>query len=336
MPASHRSTTSATSRRVRRSDSLPVPPHVTYSRVWGGLGACMAGLTAVGLWRYGRSMAVSLAGASVASLAYMTLIEPRRPQLTQITYLLPSLPAALDGLRIGQISDSHLGQLHTADNLAWAIAQMQREQPELLVLTGDLVATHQAIAQLPDFVRGLSAPLGVYAVAGNHDYWEGLAEVRQALDQIGIPLLMNEHCRLRWKGADLWLAGIDDLWEGRPDVAAALAGVPPGAFTVLLAHVPDIADESATHHIALQLSGHTHGGHLRLPLIGPFSLPRHGLRYAMGHYTVGTMALYVSRGLGGAPLRFLCRPEATIITLRCSERAAPAMVYSHQYAERSE
>ena len=99
-------------------------------------------------------------------------------------------------------------------------------------------------------------------------------------------------------------------------IAAALDGVPRDAFTVLLAHSPDIADNTADYGFAVQLSGHTHGGHLRLPLIGPFARPRYGRRYVMGLYKVGAMTLYVSRGLGGVPLRLLCRPEATVLTLR--------------------
>jgi predicted MPP superfamily phosphohydrolase len=131
-----------------------------------------------------------------------------------------------------------------------------------------------------------------------------------------IPLLLNEHRRLSWNGADLWVIGVDDIWDGRPDFAAALDGVPRDAFTVLLAHSPDLADNAADHGFALQISGHTHGGHLRLPLLGPFARPRYGARYVMGQYQVGPMRLYVSRGLGGVPMRLFCRPEATIFTLR--------------------
>jgi predicted MPP superfamily phosphohydrolase len=247
----------------------------------------------------------------------MTRFEPAHPTLERVTLRLPALPPALDGLRIGQITDTHLGMRYAAANVRWAVEQMRREQPDLLVLTGDLAGRREGITEMAALLGQLSAPLGVYAVPGNHDYWEGLSDVHAALALAGIPLLMNEHRRLGWNGADFWLVGVDEIWDGRPDFKAALDGVPASAFTVLLAHSPDIADNAVDYGFALQLSGHTHGGHLRLPLLGPFARPRYGRRYVMGQYRIGPMALYVSRGLGGVPLRLLCRPEATIFTLRC-------------------
>jgi predicted MPP superfamily phosphohydrolase len=193
---------------------------------------------------------------------------------------------------------------------------MLREAPDLVVLTGDFVSFQHAIPDVAAVLRGLRAPLGVYAVAGNHDYWEGVDDVRNALALCDIPLLMNEHRRLSWNGADLWLVGVDDIWDGSVSASDALRGVPPGAFTLLLAHAPDYADEAARHGFDVQLSGHTHGGHIRLPLLGPLALPRFGRRYVIGRYQVGPTALYVSRGTSGPPLRFRCPPEATIITLR--------------------
>jgi predicted MPP superfamily phosphohydrolase len=246
----------------------------------------------------------------------MRRFEPANPTLERVTIALPTLPAGLDGLRIGQITDTHIGLPQATENLEWAIGEMRRERPDLLVLTGDLVGLKPGISELPRLLTQLRAPLGVYAVPGNHDYWEGLADVAAALALADIPLLMNQSRRLGWNGADFWLVGVDEIWDGRPDFAAALRGIPQGAFTLLLAHSPDIADSAVEHHFALQLSGHTHGGHLRLPFLGPFARPRYGVRYVMGQYQVGPMKLYVSRGLGGVPLRLLCRPEITIFTLR--------------------
>jgi predicted MPP superfamily phosphohydrolase len=259
-----------------------------------------------------------MSALGLASTAYVALFEPAQPTLERVTLRLPALPEQLDGLRVGQISDSHLGMPYSARNLAWAVERMRRERPELIALTGDLVSRRSAIPQIATLLRGLRAPLGVYSVPGNHDYWEGLPEIHALLEKLGIQPLLNAHRRQRWNGADHWLVGLDDSWETPPDFAAALQGVPRGACKLLLAHEPDVADEAARHGIAAQLSGHTHGGHLRLPLLGPFALPRHGWRYAMGHYQVGPLALYVSRGLSGPPFRLLCRPEATIFTLRCA------------------
>jgi predicted MPP superfamily phosphohydrolase len=302
---------------VRRPQRNPFDPmRLTYTRSWFGSAAAGALLGVLGLRRFGWPLAAGLGALGAASLTYMRRFEPTHPTLERVTLRLPTLPPALDGLRIGQISDTHLGLPFAADNLRWAVEQMNREQPDLIGLTGDLAGLADGIPDIPPLLSGLRAPLGVYAVPGNHDYWEGLADVQAALMLADIPLLMNEHRHLRWNGADLWLAGIDDIWDGSPNLAAALDGVPRGAFTVLLAHSPDIADNATDYGFALQLSGHTHGGHLRLPLIGPFARPRYGLRYVMGLYQVGAMALYISRGLGGLPLRLMCRPEATILTLR--------------------
>ncbi|MDQ2999529.1 MAG: metallophosphoesterase [Chloroflexota bacterium] len=309
---------SARPAQLRRPERNPFDPtRITYTRAWFQAGVATAIVGALGLRRFGWPLAAGLGGLGAASIAYMRRFEPTHPTLERVTLHLPTLPPALDGLRIGQITDTHLGMPFTADNLRWAVEQMRREQPDLIALTGDLAGLRDGIPEIPPLLSGLRAPLGVYAVPGNHDYWEGLADVRAALMLADIPLLMNEHRHLRWNGADFWLAGIDEIWDGSPNMATALEGVPRDAFTVLLAHSPDIADNAADYGFALQLSGHTHGGHLRLPLIGPFARPRYGLRYVMGLYQIGAMTLYVSRGLGGLPMRLLCRPEATILTLRC-------------------
>lgn len=304
---------------ARRPKRNPLDPgRLTYTAAWFQAGAAAAVLGAAGLRRFGWPAAACMGGLGAVGMAYMKRFEPTHPTLERVTVCLPQLPAALDGLRIGQITDTHLGLPHTAENLAWAVEQMRRERPELLALTGDLVGMREGIPELPALLSRLDAPLGVYAVPGNHDYWEGLHDVHAALSLAGVPLLLNQSRQLSWNGADFWVVGVDDIWDGRPDFAAALGGVPAGALTLLLAHSPDIADNAAGHGFALQISGHTHGGHLRLPLLGPLARPRFGVRYVMGRYQVGEMALYVSRGLGGVPLRLMCRPEITILTLRRS------------------
>ena len=293
------------------------PPRLLYTPSWFALGAAAAALSGLGLRQYGWSAAASAGALGAAGMAYMTRFEPARPTIEHVTLRLPNLPRALDGLRIGQISDTHLGTKYSVQNLIWAIEQFQHEQPELIAITGDLAGNRKSIPEIAPLFGRLRAPLGIYAVPGNHDYWEGLADINAALSVIGIPFLMNQHRQLRWNGVDFWLAGVDDLWDGHLNFAAARAGIPDGGFAILLAHSPDVADEAAQYDFALQLSGHTHGGHLRLPKLGPFARPRFGTRYVMGHYQVDQMQLYVSRGLGGEALRLFCRPEAAIFTLRC-------------------
>ncbi len=292
------------------------PPRLTYTPSWFALGAAAAALGGLGLRQLGWGAAAGAGVLGAAVMAYMTRFEPAHPRLEHVTLRLPTLPRELDGLRIGQITDTHLGAKYTTRNLIWAIEQIERAQPELLVITGDMAGKRKSIPEIAALFGRLRAPLGIYAIPGNHDYWEGLADINAALSVVGIPLLLNQNRRLRWNGADFWLAGVDDVWDGDLDFAAARAGIPTDAFTILLAHAPDVADEAAEHGFALQISGHTHGGHLRLPALGPFARPRFGMRYVMGHYQIGAMQLYVSRGLGGEALRLFCRPEATIFTLR--------------------
>ena len=305
----------AVRRDGRRFD--PSPGRVRYSRRWLGAAAAGGALAALGVAAAGLPAAAGLGGGGAAGGAYALLHEPLSPRLERVTLRFAALPRGLDGLRIGHLSDMHLGMRFAADNTRWAVAQMAREQPDLLALTGDFVSYEHAIAALPEALAGLPRPrLGAYAVPGNHDHWEGVPEIGRALAKLGVQLLINQHQALAVGGATLVVAGVDDLWDGSPDLGATLAGAPEGAFTALLAHCPDVADEAAARGVALQLSGHTHGGHMRLPWLGSFCLPRHGWRYPVGHAHVGAAQLYVSRGIGGLPLRVGCAPEATIITLR--------------------
>lgn len=268
---------------------------------------------ALAVQRWGRIAALLPGLAGAVGATYATLIEPRRPVLERVTVRLPRLPRSLEGLRIGHLSDLHLGFPHTRANLHWAVEQMQREQPELIVITGDFVNAGSAITRSPDLLRFLHAPLGVYGVTGNHDMWEGADELRSYLEPLGIEFLLNRSKRLQWRGEPLWIAGVDDIWYGAPDVDAALCHIPDDAFTLFLCHAPDFADRVAHRSIDLQLSGHTHGGQMRLPWLGCCCLPHYGVRYISGLYRVGPMHLYVSRGLGGLPGRLNCPPEATIV-----------------------
>jgi predicted MPP superfamily phosphohydrolase len=307
----------AGSRPGRRFD--PTPGKVRYSRGWLGAAALGAAVGATALAKGGLSTAAALAAVGVAGAAYATLYEPRALRLERLTLRLAGLPAGLDGLRVGQISDLHLGHPYSFANARRAAEALAAERPDLLVLTGDFVSYEHAIASLPAALAPLAAapaPLGSFAVPGNHDYWEGVPAIQAALAPLGVEFLINEHRLLRHGGAELVVAGVDDMWDGVPDLDGALEGAPRGAFTLLMSHCPDLADEAAARGVGLQFSGHTHGGHMRLPALGSFCLPRFGWNYPVGHEHVGAMQLYVSRGVGGLPLRLNCPPEAAVFTLR--------------------
>ncbi|GAB4439792.1 MAG: metallophosphoesterase [Chloroflexi bacterium OHK40] len=297
----------------------PRPGKLRYSLRWLSALAGGGTLATLAFAMGGTGAAAALGALGATGVAYATMHEPRRPRIERVTLHHRALPADLDGLRIGHLSDLHLGMRFTAANSRWAAERMLEEAPDLLALTGDFVSYARAIPTLAHVLAPLARltpRLGIYAVPGNHDYWEGVAAIRRALAPLGVRFLLNEHVLLERGGARLLVAGVDDQWSGRPDLGAALAGGPDGAFRVLLAHCPDIADEAAARGVHVQLSGHTHGGHVRAPGLGALCLPRHGWRYTIGHERIGAMQLYVSRGLGGVPLRFGCPPEATVITLR--------------------
>jgi predicted MPP superfamily phosphohydrolase len=262
-------------------------------------------------------------GGAIAALVYFYArqIEPRWLDFRTRPIKLRGLASAFDGYRIVQLSDLHLaeGKLLTPDRLESIVRRVNQLRPDLILITGDFVShvdatSHNGIARL----RGLHAPDGVFAITGNHDYWSGVTDVVQAVERAGIRVLCNDHVLIRRSGAVLAIAGLDDIWEGQYDLDAALRGLPAGAPVILMAHEPNYADFAAKDgRVALQLSGHSHGGQVRLPGIGPLALPDLAYRYPMGLYRVGEMLLHVSRGIGLAeiPFRFNCRPEITTFVL---------------------
>jgi hypothetical protein len=154
-------------------------------------------------------------------------------------------------------------------------------------------------------------------VLGNHDHWEGAALAARVLAEAGVTLLVNQALRLD-VDAPLWLVGLDDVWERKHDLSAALAGTPDDECKLLLVHEPDYADRAASFPVDLQLSGHSHGGQINLPRYGRPVLPYLGQKYPAGLYRVGQMSLYTNRGIGviSPPVRFNCPPEVTLLTLR--------------------
>ena len=269
--------------------------------------------------------AVAVAGLStVAAAGYARILEPRWLDVTTHTVAIPGLASTLDGYRIAQLSDIHFSKYVGPEHLTWALHQVQAADVDALVLTGDYVSDDaRRAADLVEPLVAFDRP--IFAVVGNHDYWTDLAMVRRYLELAGAHVLTNT---ARQVAGGLWLAGIDDWWSGNPSLPAALTDVPAHATTILLAHEPDFFDQVITQQapIALQLSGHSHGGQIRLPMLqadpaGQHSyapiLPRFGCRYPIGLRTIDGRAVYTNRGLGvwPIPLRLNCRPEVTIFTL---------------------
>ena len=191
-----------------------------------------------------------------------------------------------------------------------------QERPDLILFTGDFVTKSVPRDRLRATIGQLHAPLGVWAVWGNHDYWFDIDELRTALQAFPITVLENQHVALTRGHDTLYLAGTDDLWEGQSNLDQALAGIPPNAPVILLAHEPDLAGAAARRGIRLQLSGHAHGGHIALPWLGALFLPRYARQWARDLHRINGMWLYVNRGLGGYLFRLGARTEITLIELR--------------------
>ncbi len=263
--------------------------------------------------------------AGVGGLGYGRLLEPEWVDVERVTLALPGLAERVSGQRIAQISDIHLSDYNPSRKLHAAVTRVNRLQPDLVALTGDYVGNDaRYAAEMIDPLRLLEAP--AYAIYGNHDLWTGRAAVRAALAETPVRLLVNEGVEA---APGLTIAGVDDVWVGHPRPDLALANAPSGHTNLLLCHEPDFIDRihRAKAPVALQLSGHSHGGQVRLPTSQPDGnelltyapiLPTWGVRYPIGHYQVGPHQLYTNRGLGVWPLpfRFNCRPEITIFTLR--------------------
>lgn len=247
--------------------------------------------------------------------------ELSRPEIRRVEVELSGLGPAFDGYRVVQFSDVHLDGAMSLKRLRRVVEMVNAESPDLVAFTGDFVSSRLPSNEkgLAEAFRELRSADGVAAVLGNHDHLVDAPEVRRIVLSAGVRELQNDVLTLRRGTDSLHLAGIDDLLEGEARMDRVLEKLPAGGAAVLLSHCPDFADVSGpTGRFGLQLSGHSHGGQIRLPLLGAVVKPPHSKRYPMGSYEVGGMRLYTNRGLGTVkiPLRLNCKPEITVFTLR--------------------
>jgi hypothetical protein len=268
------------------------------------------------------------AAAGVAALALdTTLLAPNLVRVVRREIALRRWPSRLDGFSIALLSDFHYDPHFSVHPIHSAIGLVNDLHPELIVFTGDFVTspwvgdpTEAAAAAEPcaQLLRQMRAPHGPWAVLGNHDAFTDPDRVTAALHGAGIPVLSNQSVAIEHDGARFWLAGIDDVLGGTADLNSTLHDIPADDATVLLAHEPDYADRVARHPVDLQLSGHSHGGQVRIPFVRPIYLPDLGRKYIWGLYNVRGLTLYTNPGLGtvGVPVRMNCPPEITLLTLR--------------------
>ena len=270
------------------------------------------------------------AGGALAVVGDGTFFEANNPTVVSIEIPLPRLPQSWDGFRIAQLSDLHYDDHFSVVPIRKAIDLVNGLQPDLVVVTGDFVTSPfaerrsqqiraaKAIEPCAQLVAQMRAPFGILASLGNHDVGTDGAHITEVLRSHGISVLRNRSVPLERNGERLWLSGLDDVLEGKYDLKLALKGIPQAEPVVLLVHEPDFANY--VKNVDLQLSGHSHGGQIRFPLLGAPVLPVMGRVYPRGLRRIGPLTLYTNVGIGTiwVPMRLNCPPEVTLITLRAT------------------
>jgi predicted MPP superfamily phosphohydrolase len=268
-------------------------------------------------------------GAAAAGLAlYSGEIARHEVDVVDRPIAITNLPTPFNGYRIVQLSDIHLDEYTEPFFLEHIVRKVNALAPDLVLITGDFI-THgsltfiaggHALHRCAEILTTLTAPLR-YAVLGNHDVSYNATAVIRALATHGTPVLVNQYLPIERNGTRLWLCGVEDPGTGHPDLDLSVPAKPDGPV-LLMAHEPDYADDVIAHPrgplVDLMLAGHSHGGQIRLPFLGPLILPPMAEKYPEGLYRFKQMQLYVNRGLGtvGLPFRLNCPPEITVLTLQ--------------------
>ena len=262
-----------------------------------------------------------LLGAGILAMASAAQAATGREQFRVVEQelVVPGLDPRHDGLRVAQISDVHLGASTPDARVERAVRTVNALNPDLVFLTGDYVTfSRHPLKRLSRQLAGLTAP--TFAVLGNHDHWIDGAAVRQALEADGYPVLQNAAATRYFRGAPVWIIGVDDAQTGHADVARAFSSVPGRGTRLVLAHQPRTADQLPENAGLVCFSGHTHGGQIDVPGITALVARGIGQRYLRGPYRVRGNWLFVNAGLGygkgGAAFRLRVPPEIALITLR--------------------
>lgn len=254
-------------------------------------------------------------------------LEASRLAVSRHTLHSPHLPPAFDGLRVAHLSDLHYAGGAAVERQARQF--VAEAQPDLILFTGDLLRSTEIAPLAADYLAGFQAPLGTVAVLGNHDRRLSLTNgwLTDELRRRGVQVLLNENVRVERNGDALWIVGVDDPHKKLDRIELALNGTPPDAFRIMLVHTAAVYRQACEAGIDLMLSGHTHGGQIRLPLVGPLHTNTPGVprAFAAGLTRLSDRtALIVSRGIGLTwfQVRLFCRPEVVFIELRRPPHAA--------------
>jgi predicted MPP superfamily phosphohydrolase len=253
-----------------------------------------------------------------------SLFEPNRLVVNQRAIQIDNWPKELSGLRIALIGDLHTGSPFIDDQKLERIVELTNQQnPDLIVLLGDYMVKdswhgHRVEPEVTAaHMKGLHAPLGVYAILGNHDWWYNGEKVQKAFEQVGIRVLENDVAEIKWREKSFWMVGFSDYWSLRFRVKDTLSKVPPGAAMIAISHNPDIFVRVPAS-VQLLLAAHTHGGQVNFPLIGTPIVPSsYGSKYTAGHVFENGHHLFVTTGIGTSilPVRFRVTPEIAILTV---------------------
>lgn len=293
-----------------------------------GLIGAIAGLPFAGSGPAGR-WALGAAAVILGVLGLVGYAGVRRLAVRRLDVGIEDLPAGLEGLRIVQVSDLHVGPHTSRRHLARVAAAIREARPDLIAITGDQVDDYaRDVEHFTAAFRGLSAPYGVFAIPGNHDVYAGWPAVHRGLEAAGITVLVNRAVAVERNGARFWVAGTGDPAGRRgtpvaPDIERTLAAVPAGDFTLALAHNPALWPALADRGVELTLSGHTHYGQIAIPRLG-WSLASPFVEHAMGRHRQGGSELYINPGTNywGIPFRLGTPAEVTVLTLRRGSAAA--------------
>ena len=261
---------------------------------------------------------------AVCVAIWSTCIEPNRLVIHAETIKIDDWPKELNGLHIAVISDIHTGGPFIDEKkLNDIVEKTNALHPDLIVLLGDYMSgnnwhSHRVEPEVTAAaLRNLHAPLGVFSVLGNHDWWYDGEKVRRGFEQNGIRVLENEVVELNWQGKPFWLAGLADFWTRPQHISETIAKTPPDATVIALTHNPDIFP-NVPQRVSLLLAGHTHGGQVNIPFIGTPIVPSdYGPKYTAGHVMENGHHLFVTTGIGISilPVRFRVPPEIVLLTI---------------------
>jgi uncharacterized protein len=276
-------------------------------------------------WKIFRIAIVIILVSIAASGVWAFFIEPNRLVVHYETIAIESWPRELNGIRIAMIGDIHTDTRYINEAKLQRIVDLTNAQhPDLVVLLGDYIhggrnnPEHVEPEVTARYLRNLQAPLGVFGVLGNHDWWYNGEKVRQVFESEGISILEDDVKELNWHGKSFWLVGLADLWTRPQQVGPTIAKVPAGSTIIALTHNPDIFP-NLSQSVPLLLAAHTHGGQVNIPLFGTPVVPSSfGSKYTAGHIFENNHHLFVTTGIGTSIMRvrFRVPPEIVVLTVR--------------------